>query len=355
MALSDPAFSSENLSRTKTEMENLLSDPTILAKAQAFRSALSGNNTGGEVEESSSELTKVLDCIIKTCQCYTMPPEAKAIREETASLESQLEMARNGMTLGYVDPNQDGQFVAASSVGLRNKLSTDADEGTRRAVYEGLCTIGPFVIDHGLLDIIKLRNKLAKALGFEDYYDYKVTNAEGFGKAKLFAMLDGLEKGTRPIMAKAREEFAKRYGDDGLEPWNMSYKMSGSIVVKMDPYFPFSKAVERYVRSYGAMNITYQGATMNLDLLDRTKKYSNGFCHWPRVAWKPMDKPFVPSVANFTSLADPAAVGSGLTALRTLMHEAGVSRKEFCSNGNVLFLTVSTFMTIAACGAFCQH
>jgi hypothetical protein len=219
-------------------------------------------------------------------------------------------------------------------VGLRNKLSTDADEGTRRAVYEGLCTIGPFVIDHGLLDIIKLRNKLAKALGFEDYYDYKVTNAEGFGKAKLFAMLDGLEKGTRPIMAKAREEFAKRYGDDGLEPWNMSYKMSGSIVVKMDPYFPFSKAVERYVRSYGAMNITYQGA---------------------RVAWKPMDKPFVPSVANFTSLADPAAVGSGLTALRTLMHEAGVSRKEFCSNGNVLFLTVSTFMTIAACGAFCQH
>jgi hypothetical protein len=137
-------------------MENLLSDPTILAKAQAFCSALSGNNTGGEEEESSSELTKVLDCIIKTCQCYTMPLEAKAIREETASLESQLEMARNGMTLGYVDPNQDGQFVAASSAGLRNKLSTDADERTRRAVYEGLCTIGPFVIDHGLLDIIKL-------------------------------------------------------------------------------------------------------------------------------------------------------------------------------------------------------
>jgi hypothetical protein len=199
------------------------------------------------------------------------------------------------------------------------------------------------------------RKVRGKALGFEYYNDYKVTNAEGFGKAKLFAILDGLEEDTQPIMAKAREEFAKRYGDYELEPWNMSYKMRGSIVVKMDPYFPFSKAVERYVCSYGAMNITYQGATMNLDLLDRTKKYSNGFCHWPRVAWKPIDKPFVPSVANFTSLADPAAVGSGLTALRTLMHIAGVRRQEFCSNVNFLFLTVSAFMTIAVRGAFCQH
>jgi len=58
-------------------------------------------------------------------------------------------------------------------------------------------------------------------------------------------------------------------------------------------------------------------------LLDRPKKYSNGFCHWPRRAWVRPDGTFVPSKTNFTSLADPTAVGSGLTALRTLMHEAG--------------------------------
>jgi hypothetical protein len=87
----------------------------------------------------------------------------------------------------------------------------------------------------------------------------------------------------------------------------------------MDPYFPFSKSVERYVRSYGAMNIAYAGATMNLDLLDRANKYSNGFCHWPRPAWKKPDGSWQPSVTNFASLADPKAVGSGLTALTTLM------------------------------------
>lgn len=41
------------------------------------------------------------------------------------------------------------------------------------------------------------------------------------------------------------------------------------------------------------------------------------------MAWKKPDGTWQPSTTNFTSLADPQAVGSGLTALRTLMHEAG--------------------------------
>jgi hypothetical protein len=48
----------------------------------------------------------------------------------------------------------------------------------------------------------------------------------------------------------------------------------------------------------------------------------NGFCHWETPAWQSPEG-WVPSQANFTSLADPKAVGSGLTALTTLMHEAG--------------------------------
>lgn len=81
--------------------------------------------------------------------------------------------------------------------------------------------------------------------------------------------------------------------------------------------------MERYVRSYAALGITYSGATMNLDLLDRPKKYSNGFCHWQVPSWIKPGGVWQPSVTNFTSLADPTAVGSGLIALRTLMHEAG--------------------------------
>jgi len=309
-------FSSEELSRTKKEMEDLLSDPNILNEAQELREKLPG--------DAPSDLAKTLDIIIRTCQCNDMSssPEAKTIREETSKIESNLEMARNGMKLGYTDPST-GEFHEMSSVGLRNLMRTSPDEATRKAAYEGLRSIGPFVCSNGFVEIVKKRNHLAKQLGFEDYYDYKVTNAEGFNKEKLFEILDGLEEGTRPLMVEGRMELERRFGESALEPWNTSFMMAGSVVKKMDPYFPFSKSVERYIRSYAALQISYAGATMNLDLLDRQRKYSNGFCHWPQPAWRKPDGTWQPSVANFTSLADPSAVGSGITALTTLMHEAG--------------------------------
>jgi oligoendopeptidase F len=309
-------FSSEELSRTKKEMEDLLSDPAVLNEAKQLREELPN--------DAPADLIKTLDIIIRTCQCNDMSssPEAKTIREETSKIESDLEMARNSLKLGYTDP-ATGDFHEMSSVGLRNLMRTSPDEATRKAAYEGLRSIGPFVCSNGFVDIVKKRNQLAKQLGFEDYYDYKVTNAEGFNKQKLFEILDGLEEGTRPLMVEGRKELERRFGESALEPWNTSFMMAGSVVKKMDPYFPFSKSVERYIRSYAALGISYAGATMNLDLLDRAKKYSNGFCHWPKPAWQKPDGTWQPSVANFTSLADPSAVGSGLTALTTLMHEAG--------------------------------
>jgi hypothetical protein len=314
----DTVYSAENLTKTKTAMENLLSDPEVGKQAEALRKQV----LGGDAPEDS-DLIKTLDIIIRTCRCYDMSsaPEAKKLREETGKIESELEMQRNQMQLGYTLP--DGSFHPMSSTGLRNEMRTSKDEAIRKAAYEGLRSVGPFVLENGFVEIIKLRNKMAKSLGFIDYYDYKVTNAEGFGKAKLFEILDGLETGTRSIMVGAREELAKRHGEDVLEPWNTSFKMAGSIVAKQDPYFPFATAVERYVRSYAALGITYQGATMNLDLLDRQKKFSNGFCHWPQPAWRKPDGSWQPAVANFTSLADPSAIGSGLTNLTMLMHEAG--------------------------------
>eukprot|EP00979_Chaetoceros_neogracilis_P004725 scaffold815_cov273-Chaetoceros_neogracile.AAC.31 len=320
MALKDGNYTTALLSRTKKEMEDLLSDPKLLAEAKSHKDKIQAS--GGDVKDDDSDLMKVLGIIIRTCQCNDFPtPEAKATREKTNEIEGKLEQARNELSLGYSDA--DGIFQATSSVGLRSVMRTSSEEAVRKAAYESLRSIGDFVCEQGFLEIVKLRNRLAKILGFEDYYDYTVTNAEGFDKNKLFEILDGLEKGTRPLLVKAREDLEKMHGKKALDPWNTSYMMAGSVIKKMDPYFPFSKSVENYIRSYAAMKISYCGATMTLDLLDRKNKYSNGFCHWPVPAWVKPDGTWVPSKTNFTSLADPSAVGSGLTALNTLMHEAG--------------------------------
>lgn len=258
-------YSADNLTATKIAMEGLLSDSKRRLQAQALREGLPA--------DAPADLIKTLDIIIRTCHCYdtSSSPEAKEIRDETGKLESTLGMERNQMNLGYTKPD-DGTFVKASSVALRNLMRTSDDEKMRKAAFDGLNSIAPFVLEHGFVEIVKLRNRFAKKLGYIDYYDYKVTNAEGFGKIRLFEILDSLEKGTRPILEKARNELAERHGEDALQPWNTPYKMAGSIVKKLDPYFPFSKSVERYARSYAAMNISYEDSTMNLDLLDRDGK-----------------------------------------------------------------------------------
>lgn len=74
---------------------------------------------------------------------------------------------------------------------------------------------------------------------------------------------------------------------------------------------------------------------------------STGFCHWPKPAWSKPDGTWQPATANFTSLADPSAMGSGLTALETLMHEAGhaahfaVTYRLLDSTGMVVVHSVS--------------
>jgi len=224
-------YSTELLSQTKKEMEDLLSNPQILQDAQIHLDALTQDNVDSR-EEDQQEVVTILKIIIKTCQCYTYPTTvAKSIREQTNQIEGALEKARNEMILGYTEV--DGSFHPTSSVGLRTKLRTHSSEDIRKSAYEGLRSIGTFVCQNGFCEIVKYRNQLAKLLGYEDYYDYTVTNAEGFGKQRLFEILDGLEEGTRPLMEQARKELEKRHGVKALDPWNTSFLMAGSVIQKM--------------------------------------------------------------------------------------------------------------------------
>ena len=51
--------------------------------------------------------------------------------------------------------------------------------------------------------------------------------AEGFSKRELFQKLAPLEEATRPLMAKARKTLGASKGQSALQPWNISYSLSG--------------------------------------------------------------------------------------------------------------------------------
>lgn len=60
------------------------------------------------------------------------------------------------------------------------------------------------------------------------YCNVQVTAAEGFGKQRLFEIMDDLEAKTRPLMEAARARLAAEKGASALEPYNMSYVMAGA-------------------------------------------------------------------------------------------------------------------------------
>jgi hypothetical protein len=247
--------------------------------------------------------------------------EAKALSGRIVEMEGRLAEARGAMKLGYVDPS-NGQVTPASSVRLGLMIRTSPDEALRKAAHAGLLSIEREVMDKGFLEIVRERNRLGRLLGYEDYYDYKVSRNEGFSKKVLFGILEDLERRTRDAGKRAIDALAKERGPAAREAWNFLYFTSGDVTAQMDPYFGFETALGRWGRSFTALGIRYNGATLTLDLLDRKGKYENGFMHGPMPGFVDAGT-YRPARINFTANAIPGQIGSGHRATETLFHEGG--------------------------------
>ena len=130
-----------------------------------------------------------------------------SMRSDCVPLERALTESRKALTLSI-----DG--AAKSAPQLRTILRTSADENTRERAWKELRRVGPCIAD-GLCALVKRRNAMARALGFDDFYDYKVSKTEGFGKKKLFEMLDALKDGTATLNERARASLNEMIGNRG--------------------------------------------------------------------------------------------------------------------------------------------
>lgn len=304
--------STDALTKSFNELEQFLGNQTALATTRTLLA-----------DDSVTKPQKtILAQFEKTLLCYIVESaDAKAVRESAVGKENAMNSSRNKLALTYTE--SDGAVTDATPTVLRTKIRSSPSESVRKSCWEATRQVGPFLLANGFPEIIAERNRFARTLGFVDFYDMKVTQAEGFSKKTCFEMLDGLETATKPLLDAALTKLEQEKGADSLKPWNLSYALSGELTKLTDPYFPFENAPEVWGRSFSAMGISYKGTTMRLDLCDRVGKYPNGFCHWPVAPHVSQDGTWNPSRANFTSLATPDEIGSGNTALTTLMHEGG--------------------------------
>ncbi|MGQ0552862.1 MAG: M3 family metallopeptidase [Planctomycetota bacterium] len=308
-----------DFNRKEVALQDFLRDPARLVSARA---ALAAARAPSQAPDS------VLVALEGWCQTLAAhcieQPEARAEAASLLDAEGELAGARSRMALGYREPasaGSSGAFVPASSVKLGAMLLSDPQAARRRAAWEGLRSIETCVLEHGFLEIVKRRNRLGRSLGAEDYYDWTVQRGEGLSKRRIFAWLEEVEAATRQAGRRAVEWLAAEHGEPAT-PWNLRYWATGDLTREQDPYFPFSQALLRWGRSFAALGIDYQGATLVLDLIDRKGKHENGFMHGPVPAWRD-DGQRRPARIQFTANAIPGLVGAGRRAAETLFHEGG--------------------------------
>ena len=195
--------------------------------------------------------------------------------------------------------------------------SAGGARSTRSAASSGGCS------STGFSTWSRLRNRFARALGYDNYFDLKLQKNERLETTALMHLLDDFIRRTDAANARALADLRAQHGDDATAPWNLRFFASGDVIRRLDPYMPFGLALRRWIHSFRRLGIQFRGATMQLDLLERTGKHQNGFCHGPVPSWITENGRWVPAAINFTAEAKPDQVGSGLRAINTLFHEGG--------------------------------
>ncbi|MBL8859140.1 MAG: peptidase M3 [Planctomycetes bacterium] len=318
----DPAAARAELDRLEIELSEFLRDPARLASVRDEIARAEATLDGAEESgKPSGEDLTALSGWLATFEAHVIDSaEARALADEIVAAEGALALARGKLQLDYTDEN--GTVVECGMTKLGALMSTSSHEAVRRSAWDGLRRIEPYVLQNGFLEVVRLRNRLGRMLGAEDYYDWKVRRVEGISKAEIFERLDDLEAQTRATARKSIDDLLAQRGADAVKPWNLRFVVAGDLTKEQDPYFPFARALDRWARSFAALGIFYNDAELVLDLVDRKGKYENGFMHGPVPAWRE-DGRWRPARIQFTANAIPGQVGVGRRATETLFHEGG--------------------------------
>jgi len=244
------------------------------------------------------------------------PNNVKKLKEKIINIETKLQKKMAEQKQWYIDPYSQ-KFIKASHPQMWLKMSTEKDEKIRKACFDWKeKTAGTFVKD--LIKLVKMRNEFAKKSGYKNFYEYKAQTEEQMNSDEIFNIFNTLKTKLTPLQKKIKD--LEKEIPNLRKPRNFNYLMTGDFINEEDQYFPLDNIIQSRWESFSAININYQWAEMQLDLLERKGKYNNWFCqqHKPvLIVWSKKN----PAAINFTCNAIPWQIWSGNNAWTTLFHE----------------------------------
>lgn len=178
----------------------------------------------------------------------------------------------------------DGRELTGNDVRTTLKQSVDPDY--RRRVWEADKAVGREVRDD-LLALVRLRNEVARALGFADYYVMSLELAEQHAP-DLAALFTRLDKLTREPFRREKQEIdallAARYriGSGDLRPWHYDdpyFQEAPRIFeVDFDRFYRDSDVVELSRRFFEGIGLDVRDIIAHSDLYERPGKEQHAYC-----------------------------------------------------------------------------
>lgn len=314
MGLSDDH---EGSTKAETEWTSFLSAASQIADVKKHIEA-------AQRLEDSEEKTQTLIGLkgwLATFQAHALESEqAQALKAELIQFEADLFEKKQNHVMTFTDEN--GEQAEGSLPVLGANIRASEHESVRKTSHQALLDLEQWLLQNGLLELVKLRNQFARSLGYDNFFDYSIVKTEQMTTDELFAILDDFEQRTKESHLQSVQNLATQMGEEAIQGHNFVFSFAGDSIRDLDPYVPFSQSLRRWVESFGRLNIDYSGAELTLDLLDRKGKYPNGFCHGPTPSFYDQGE-WIPAKVNFTSNAKPDQVGSGFDGINTLFHEGG--------------------------------
>lgn len=248
-----------------TQIRTLLSDPATLAAARAHRAGVAGD----------ALLERELEVLERMLALHQMP---RATIDQVVELETQLDGTFNN-------------FRATTSAGpmtdnaLRQILSESDDVPRRREAWESSKQVGARA-EAQLLELVRLRNTAARALGYRDFYAMSLTLDE-IDEQELFGLLERVDAGTRERFRAYRDGLDARLGarfgvaPDELRPWHMSdpfFQEAPAASTSLDDHFAGCEPVEIARRFFEGLGLELGDLIERSDLYEKPGKSQHAFC-----------------------------------------------------------------------------
>ena len=177
----------------------------------------------------------------------------------------------------------DGEKVTNNQI--KEILKTETDSAKREKAWLAGKQVGPEVAED-LIRLVKLRNKAARKLGFDNYHTLSLTTAEQDVK-ELDNIFNELYELTNEPFAKLKAELddilAKQCGVDvsELKPWHYHdpFFQETPLVydVDLDTYYQDKDVKELATKFYAGIGLPVESILANSDLYEREGKNPHAF------------------------------------------------------------------------------